>query len=79
MREGDPFCIMRPMSLECPICGKAVTWEENEFRPFCSERCKMIDLGRWADERYRIPGKEEPPTQGTGEPGNGEGRERQED
>ncbi|GIU82081.1 MAG: hypothetical protein KatS3mg006_1145 [Pyrinomonadaceae bacterium] len=29
----------------------------NEFRPFCSERCKLIDLGAWADEQYRIPGE----------------------
>ncbi len=30
------------------------TWEENPWRPFCSERCKMVDLGRWAMEDYRI-------------------------
>jgi endogenous inhibitor of DNA gyrase (YacG/DUF329 family) len=56
-----------------------VTWEENEFRPFCSERCKMIDLGQWAAERYRIPDKTgETKTEGTGESNNGKGRERQE-
>jgi endogenous inhibitor of DNA gyrase (YacG/DUF329 family) len=69
---------MRPMLLKCPICGKTATWEENDFRPFCSERCKMIDLGKWAAERYRIPGKEESKSEGTGEPENGESRERQE-
>lgn len=35
----------------CPICGKPAT---DEFAPFCSKRCKTIDLGRWADEKYRI-------------------------
>lgn len=40
----------------CPQCGKPVLWESsNPFRPFCSERCKMIDLGAWATESYRIP------------------------
>ena len=43
----------------CPQCGKTVTWNaENPWRPFCSERCKLIDLGDWADERHRIAGEE---------------------
>ncbi|MFH0799239.1 MAG: DNA gyrase inhibitor YacG [Pseudomonadota bacterium] len=41
----------------CPHCKKAAAWEGNPFRPFCSERCKLIDLGDWASERYRIPGE----------------------
>lgn len=41
----------------CPICKKASGWKGNPFRPFCSERCKMIDLGKWALEDYRIPGE----------------------
>ncbi len=41
----------------CPTCGKPVEWRpENRFRPFCSERCKQIDLGAWASETYKIPG-----------------------
>jgi uncharacterized protein len=45
----------------CPQCGKSVRWcEESRYRPFCSERCKMVDLGAWANEAYRIP-VEEPP------------------
>ena len=41
----------------CPTCGKQVEWiEANKFRPFCSERCKKIDLGAWAEEKYTIPG-----------------------
>lgn len=40
----------------CPQCGAEVVWEGNASRPFCSERCKMIDLGNWLGEAYRIPG-----------------------
>ena len=40
----------------CPHCGKAVEWTPAaRWRPFCSERCKLIDLGAWATERYRVP------------------------
>ena len=40
----------------CPQCGKAAEWDpQNRYRPFCSERCKMIDLGAWANESYRVP------------------------
>lgn len=46
------------MKIKCPICKKVTTWEENPNRPFCSERCKLIDLGKWAEEHYRIEGKE---------------------
>ena len=46
----------------CPTCGKKVKWSpENQFRPFCSERCKQIDLGAWAEEKYKIPGTTPPP------------------
>jgi endogenous inhibitor of DNA gyrase (YacG/DUF329 family) len=40
--------------MRCPICKKSVTAEGNPFRPFCSERCKLIDLDNWLSERYRI-------------------------
>ncbi|MGZ9039143.1 MAG: DNA gyrase inhibitor YacG, partial [Burkholderiales bacterium] len=44
----------------CPQCGASVVWEPaNKYRPFCSERCKMIDLGAWATESYRIPIEED--------------------
>jgi endogenous inhibitor of DNA gyrase (YacG/DUF329 family) len=43
-------------TVKCPSCGKPVEWRaENRFRPFCSERCKKIDLGAWAAEEYRVP------------------------
>ncbi len=45
------------MKITCPVCKNITTWEENPFRPFCSERCKLIDLGAWASDEYRIPGK----------------------
>jgi len=41
----------------CPNCGKRVEWQGNPWRPFCSERCKLIDFGRWTDEEYRVPGQ----------------------
>jgi endogenous inhibitor of DNA gyrase (YacG/DUF329 family) len=40
---------------KCPNCGKAAEWKDNPARPFCSERCKLIDFGRWANEEYRVP------------------------
>lgn len=43
--------------ISCPNCGKKGTWQpENKFRPFCSERCKLIDFGDWAAEKHRVPG-----------------------
>lgn len=47
------------MKIKCPTCKETTTWEENPSRPFCSLRCKLIDLGLWASEEYRI-GPEEP-------------------
>ncbi len=45
----------QPIFNRCPTCNKQLKWsEDNPFRPFCSERCKMIDLGAWADEEYKI-------------------------
>ena len=41
----------------CPTCGKRVGYrrgQENTFFPFCGERCKLIDLGKWLDEKHRI-------------------------
>jgi len=42
---------------KCPTCGKAVEWQDNPWRPFCSERCKLIDFDRWTSEDYRVPGQ----------------------
>src|SRR5437588_13036032 len=50
---------------KCPTCGKPVEWQDNPWRPFCSERCKLIDFSRWANEEYRVPGKEINPDETT--------------
>ncbi len=43
--------------LPCPTCRTPVKWSAtNKYRPFCSERCRLIDFGGWADESYRIAG-----------------------
>jgi len=45
--------------VRCPQCGGESEWSAaNPFRPFCSERCKLIDLGAWASEAYRVPVQE---------------------
>ncbi len=41
--------------VKCPTCGRAAEYHGNEFRPFCSERCKLLDFGAWADEQYALP------------------------
>lgn len=47
-----------PRKVRCPQCGDDALWSpENPWRPFCSERCKQIDLGCWAAESYRIAGQ----------------------
>ncbi len=47
-----------PPSVSCPQCGERVAWTEaSTYRPFCSRRCRMIDLGDWLDERHQIPGE----------------------
>ena len=54
------------MSLEvkCPRCEKIMVYsKDNPYRPFCSERCKLIDLGNWADGKYAIEGKKIDPSQ----------------
>jgi endogenous inhibitor of DNA gyrase (YacG/DUF329 family) len=57
-------------TVPCPTCGRPVSWApESRFRPFCSERCRLIDLGEWLTEGRVIPepyegalpeGREEP-------------------
>lgn len=41
--------------VKCPTCGREVEYSGNEFRPFCSGRCKLIDFGAWADEEFALP------------------------
>jgi endogenous inhibitor of DNA gyrase (YacG/DUF329 family) len=50
---------MKPRLVTCPTCGASSPYDpSNPFRPFCSERCKLSDLGQWASESYRVPSKE---------------------
>ena len=55
------------MKIICPICKDTTTWEENPWRPFCSERCKLIDLGKWVSDEYKIPIKSEEEIEGIAE------------
>lgn len=48
------------MILHCPTCHRSFERNTSSFAPFCSERCKLIDLGMWLDERHRIPGEPAP-------------------
>ncbi|MDH5230058.1 MAG: DNA gyrase inhibitor YacG [Gammaproteobacteria bacterium] len=44
------------LKVNCPQCDRLVAWsEDSKFRPFCSERCRLIDLGAWASEEYSVP------------------------
>jgi endogenous inhibitor of DNA gyrase (YacG/DUF329 family) len=63
--------------VNCPTCGAAVAWvESNRFRPFCSERCRTLDLGAWAAERHRIAGDPTDAAPDAGpEPGSGSDRQ----
>ena len=47
------------MYVKCPECGKQAEYsEKNEYRPFCSSRCQLLDLGAWASESRKIPGED---------------------
>ena len=50
-RKGSP----------CPACGLEVSKTSSDVFPFCSERCRLLDLGKWLDGRYRIAGRKVPP------------------
>jgi uncharacterized protein len=52
-----PMAPPEPIQLHCPSCGAAVAWADNSARPFCSLRCKLVDLGGWLAESYRLPGE----------------------
>jgi len=48
------------VKIKCPFCKKYAVWEDNPWRPFCSERCRNLDLGKWFDEDYRVAGESAP-------------------
>ena len=43
-------------SAKCPRCRRITSWKDNPYRPFCSDRCRVLDLAAWASEKYRIAG-----------------------
>lgn len=46
--------------VKCPTCQTPVIWnEESKYRPFCSQRCRLIDLGEWAQEKYTVAAEED--------------------
>ncbi|MDH3444781.1 MAG: DNA gyrase inhibitor YacG [Deltaproteobacteria bacterium] len=47
-----------PLIVKCSNCRAETPWENNPHRPFCSDRCQLIDLGAWAAEKYRVPAEE---------------------
>ncbi|HXW74989.1 MAG TPA: DNA gyrase inhibitor YacG [Steroidobacteraceae bacterium] len=63
---------MSPARVKCPTCQRHLEWDSAPFRPFCSERCRLIDLGAWLTEQRSIrgdtaqpaeePGVQPPPT-----------------
>ena len=54
------------MIVACPTCGASVAFDAaSPWRPFCSERCRLIDLGEWFGEERRIPGASAFPEDGT--------------
>jgi uncharacterized protein len=69
MKEKEPI-----KKFVCPVCKRAAAWRDNPFRPFCSERCKLVDLGKWAAEDYRIPGEKKDLPDGDGEEKNNKER-----
>ena len=48
----------KKLNVTCPRCGKKFNYYASEFRPFCSERCKMVDMGHWLEEGYTISGQD---------------------
>lgn len=46
---------MKKLEVTCPNCKKKFNFYDSQFRPFCSERCKLIDLGQWLTESYTVP------------------------
>ena len=47
--------------MKCPTCGTPTEYQDNPYRPFCSERCKLLDFGAWVNEEYAVPAEEPAP------------------
>jgi hypothetical protein len=48
---------MSPKGVKCPTCRREIDWDRSPYRPFCSERCRLIDLGAWLSEQRAVPGE----------------------
>jgi uncharacterized protein len=49
------MAVEKTLTVKCPQCGAPVKWEAaSKYRPFCSQRCRQLDLGAWASEEYRV-------------------------
>ncbi|GAB4010402.1 MAG: DNA gyrase inhibitor YacG [Bdellovibrio sp.] len=46
---------MKNLVVKCPYCKTEFEYQSSQFRPFCSEKCRMIDLGMWLTENYKVP------------------------
>ncbi len=46
---------MKKINVICPTCKKSFDYYSSDFRPFCSDRCRLIDLGQWLNESYTVP------------------------
>ncbi|HJS89087.1 MAG TPA: DNA gyrase inhibitor YacG [Steroidobacteraceae bacterium] len=51
---------MADRRVKCPTCQREIDWSQSPYRPFCSERCRLIDLGAWLTEKHAIPGEPAP-------------------
>lgn len=55
---------MALLRVKCPTCHREIDWSQSPFRPFCSERCRLIDLGAWLTEKHAIVGDPAPDAAG---------------
>jgi hypothetical protein len=55
----DDLSRPRERSVTCPTCNASASWQGNAHRPFCSLTCRLVDLGVWLDEGYRVPEDED--------------------
>jgi len=69
MTESPEDTPAAPLTVPCPTCGQPSLFaRSNSYRPFCSERCKQIDLGAWAAEDLRVPSDIPPEAAPFGDP-----------
>ena len=69
MSVNEPVIKRAPRLVPCPTCGgDSVFAQSNVYRPFCSARCKGVDLGAWASESFRVPEDNPPDSENFGDP-----------